>query len=450
MASERALKIRIAASVAALMALSACVPPAASSPRVLVLCALAAAIPAWTLRRALSRLTLRQSTPLFREVGPVGLLTPLRGGGSPDGAASDPEGTDPQALTPLPAGNAEAALTPDRRALLDAAQSLEARLEHAPIALFSIERLSGPGAVTPVNASARRMLAPGRARDPRQLMDLLAAQPTARRALVSFDTERGPERALASVAALTVEGAGQRLAALMPVESELEAEAMNAWRQLVHVLTHEIMNSLTPVASLSRTARDLLAEVQADLAPDVSGDLGTALDAIARRAASLVEFVASYRSLSTVPQARPERVHLGELFARLSMLMAPQWEVRRGSAEFSVEPASLDVMVDPGQLEQALINLLKNAAEATADLPHPQVRVHARLSRGGRLRIDVADNGPGVPDDMLAHIFTPFFSTKRQGRGIGLAMVRHLAHANGGMVRYAKPVGGGARFVVTF
>jgi C4-dicarboxylate-specific signal transduction histidine kinase len=218
----------------------------------------------------------------------------------------------------------------------------------------------------------------------------------------------------------------------------------------VQVLTHEIMNSLTPVASLSRTAFDLLAEAQAELPQDVNADLGTALDAIARRAASLVEFVGSYRSLSTVPPAQPEPVPVSELFARLSMLMAPQWQARGGRAEFTVEPASLELMADPGQLEQALINLLKNAAEATSATPQPQLLVSARLSRGGRLRLEVADNGPGVPDDMAAHIFTPFFSSKKQGRGIGLAMVRHLVHANGGMVRYAKRVGAGARFLITF
>jgi C4-dicarboxylate-specific signal transduction histidine kinase len=282
------------------------------------------------------------------------------------------------------------------------------------------------------------------------LHQLLAAHPADRRELLVFDTERGPERALVSVAVLTVQGDTQRLAALMPVESELEAEALNAWRQLVQVLTHEIMNSLTPVASLSRTACDLLEEARTKLAQDVSSDLGTALDAIARRAASLVEFVTSYRSLSSVPQAQPERVHLRALFARLATLMAPQWQARGGRAEFSVEPASLDLMVDPGQLEQALINLLKNAAEATGASAQPQVQVSARLGRGGRLRIEVADNGPGVPDQMAAHIFTPFFSTKKRGRGIGLAMVRHLVHANGGMVRYAKPVSAGARFIITF
>jgi C4-dicarboxylate-specific signal transduction histidine kinase len=111
---------------------------------------------------------------------------------------------------------------------------------------------------------------------------------------------------------------------------------------------------------------------------------------------------------------------------------------------------TLELMADPGQLEQALVNLLQNAAEASVTQAAPQVTVAARLVRGGRLRIDVCDNGPGVPDQLAADIFTPFFTTKAKGSGIGLAMVRQLIHRNGGAVRYAKAVGGGARFVITF
>lgn len=419
MASERGLQLAIAGGTLALMALSAAAVPAAQSaqaPRWLALCALGAVAAAAVVWRGVRRLVRRAA-----------VATPAAANGGDD-----------------------ALLTPDRRALLDTAQALEAHLEHAPIALF---RIDGAGAVTALNAGARRLLAPGRASDPSQLLQLVAAQPSQGRTLIRYDTERGAERALVSVAALTVQGDSQRLAALMPVESELEAEAMQAWRQLVQVLTHEIMNSLTPVASLSRTACDLLAEGSAQGAgPDTETmvDIATALDAIARRAASLVDFVGSYRTLSAVPPPQPERVRLQDVFARLSALIAPQWQARGGTAVFSVEPASLDVMADPGQLEQALINLLKNALEAAEGRERPGVTVQARLGKGGRLRIEVADNGCGVPDDLAAHIFTPFFSTKKQGRGIGLALVRQLVHANGGMVRYARPVGQGARFIMSF
>ncbi|QBI04265.1 sensor histidine kinase [Pseudoduganella albidiflava] len=407
MASERGMRFGVLAAAGTLAGLGACAASVADSPRLLVLCGLGAAAATVVLWRCLGKLRL----PVARPESPV-----------------------PAAAWPASAS----------------VLALEARLEHAPIALFHIDGLTGPDTVAPVNANARRLVAPGRASDPEALYELLAAQPADERRLVSFDTERGLERALVAVSTLTVQGDGQRLVALMPVESQLEAEALNAWRQLVHVLTHEIMNSLTPVASLSRTAHDLLGELSADLPADASEDLSTALDAIARRAASLVDFVSSYRSLSTLPQAQPERVHLGRLFARLAALVGPHWQARGGSAEFSVEPASLEVMVDPGQLEQALINLLKNASEATAQVASPRATITARLGRGGRLRIEVCDNGPGVPVDLAPHIFTPFFSTKKQGRGIGLAMVRQLVHGNGGTVRYARSVSNGARFIVSF
>jgi signal transduction histidine kinase len=342
------------------------------------------------------------------------------------------------------------ALSIDQQGLVDNALAYESRLEHAPIALFRIDGAAGEGRTVPMNANARKLVAPGRAVDPHALYRQLAALPVHQRGMIGFDTERGGERALVSVAALALQGQQQRLAALMPVESELEAEALNAWRQLVHVLTHEIMNSLTPVASLSRTARDLLDEFRDALPADAGADLVTALDAISRRADSLVAFVNSYRSLSNVPEPAPEHVRVAELFARVAALVGPGWKARGGRVEFSVEPASLELVVDPGQLEQALINLVKNAADATAQVADPQALVTARLVRGGRLRIEVSDNGPGVPDDLVAHIFTPFFTTRKQGSGIGLAMVRQLVHGNGGTVRYAKSVSAGARFVISF
>ena len=429
MASERALKLGVAAGVAGLMILAVAADGLSPTPepRRIVLCCLLALMPATLIWRCLRRLAPR--APRDERDQRTARFAPGIGNGTGDGSA-----------------------VARQRELADAMQVLEARLEHAPIALFRIQHAAGAGEVAPLNASARRLLAPGRASAPQDLHQQLADQAAGQRRLIGFDTERGIERALVAVSVLTLQGTPQRLAALMPVESELEAEALNAWRELVQVLTHEIMNSLTPVASLSATACGLLDEVAAGLPADIHADLGTALDAISRRAASLVDFVGSYRSLSTVPQAQPQRVLLEELFERLSALLAPQWHALGGKLKFSVEPASLEVMVDPGQLEQALINLLKNAAEAltAASTAAPHAQVSARLSRGGRLRIEVADNGPGVPDALAAHIFTPFFSTKKQGRGIGLAMVRHLVHANGGTVRYARSVSAGARFMLTF
>ncbi|NHZ33277.1 sensor histidine kinase [Massilia rubra] len=353
-------------------------------------------------------------------------------------------GLSAQAVAPL---EVAVGLSQDQMLLAARVLALESQLEHAPIALF---RIDSAHSAEPLNANARRLLAPGRASDLDALRRTLAGLAPGRRSMIDVDTEQGVERALATASALSVEGKPQRLVALTPMENELAAEAMQAWQKLVHVLTHEIMNSLTPVASLSHSARDMVQGVRASLPAEVADDLALALDAIGRRAASLTHFVSGYRALASVPPAAPQRVVVQEMFARLSVLIAPAWHARGGSADFRVEPGSLELMADPGQLEQALVNLLQNAAEASAPGKAPQVTVSAKLARGGRLRIDVCDNGPGVPDEVIADIFTPFFSTKSKGSGIGLAMVRQLVHRNGGAVRYARSIGGGARFIITF
>ncbi len=332
----------------------------------------------------------------------------------------------------------------------------EALLEHAPVALW---HQSAQGQVLPLNNAARRLVAPGGATDS---VDLLArlAQPreqSAGHSLFSFESERGSERCLLAGRDLVLGQVPERLLALMPIESELEAETLKAWRQLVHVLTHEIMNSLTPISSLSRTARELLEE-QGGASQEDRHDLTLAMDTIARRADSLASFVGNYRRVSELPEPKLEPVRLSELFARLEKLSAADWVARGGTAVFEVEPASLTLMADAGQLEQALLNLIKNAAQATAGQASPQLSVRARLVRGGRLSIEVRDNGPGVPPGLENDIFLPFFSTKPMakpgaaegGQGIGLAVVRNLVHGMGGSVRHVKPVSGGAAFVLSF
>jgi len=346
------------------------------------------------------------------------------------------------AAIPMPKGEAPSASEGLRQQLAQQTLLAETRLEFAPIALFRMPGLDA------LNASARRLLAPGRAADRDALAASLSKLAAGQRVMVDFDTGAGRERALACANMLTLDGRAEQLVALMPMEDELTSEAMQAWQKLVQVLTHEIMNSLTPVASLSRTSRELLADAQ--LPAELASDLDTALDAISRRAVSLAQFVSGYRALAMVPEAQAQTIELRALFERVKALAAPAWLERGGMLLASIEPETLQLRADPGQLEQALVNLLQNAAEATAGVRLPQATLSASLARGGRLRIEVADNGPGVPDKIAAQIFTPFFSTKPKGSGIGLALVKQLAHRIGGTVRYTRTVAGGARFVLTF
>ncbi|WMW81151.1 ATP-binding protein [Undibacterium cyanobacteriorum] len=324
---------------------------------------------------------------------------------------------------------------------------LESRVEHAPIALFAV-RTDQPE-IRPLNGNARRILAPGRSSNTEQLFEQIRSNTSGKRAMILFETEQGLERALLASSDIYLHGEQQTMVALMPVESELQLEAQNAWLKLIHVLTHEIMNSLTPVTSLSRTAQDLLSDCKTQLQTPDFDDLHTALDAIHRRARGLVEFVSSYRSLSNVPTPKPEQVPIHDFLNRLAALSNHQWHQRNGRIIITCEPSNLCAVFDPNQLEQAFINLIKNAEEATAQSEHPELQIHAKLTRGNRLRIEISDNGPGVPEDLIPQIFTPFFSTKERGSGIGLALVRQLIQGNGGTVRYAQRLQGGALFIIS-
>ncbi len=315
---------------------------------------------------------------------------------------------------------------------------LDAALEHAPLALWRLTTGAPPLAL---NAAARRLIAPGRAAEPAALLALLEADPGRR--VVTLPTEHGQERAVLAVSALTVQGQPWRLAALAPIESELETEALAAWRQLVQVLTHEIMNSLTPIASLAGSAPALLEAGEHE-------ELQAALATLARRAAHLQAFVERYRSVSQPPAPTLADTPLLPLLKAVQRLVAPAWEAAGGRVELSVEPESLALRTDAAQLEQVLINLAQNALQACAGRPAPELQIEARLSRGARLRLTVADNGPGVAPGLESRIFTPFFTTREGGSGVGLAVVRQLVHGLGGTVRHAKRPGGGACFVLTF
>jgi C4-dicarboxylate-specific signal transduction histidine kinase len=267
---------------------------------------------------------------------------------------------------------------------------------------------------------------------------------TAQSGPVVLDTERGSERWQLRRQPLALGGQDQTLLVLVPLEHELETESLLAWQQLVQVLTHEIMNSLTPIKSLSQTAVTLLGE------PGAEGELRTALEAIAHRAESLSGFVGTYRRVSQWPAPAMAPVELRGLFARLQQAVGPAWAARGGEATFELASPSLCLQADEGQLEQAMLALLRNAEQATEGQVAPRLWVQARQGRGGRLQISVRDNGPGVPAGLEREVFLPFFSAREGGQGIGLTVVRRLVHAMGGRVRHVRPLEGGAAFVLSF
>jgi len=220
-------------------------------------------------------------------------------------------------------------------------------------------------------------------------------------------------------------------------------------------LTHEIMNSITPVTSLAATASDVVDDVLVkvrDKEPieDDLLDLHDAIKTVARRSDSLVQFVDSYRQITRLAPPEKKRINLADLFATVVQLA--EAECPHENVEFLIEirPSELDVYADRDLLEPVLINLLRNAWQATESVGKPSIALRGRLNRRHNVVIEVADNGPGVPAKDATKIFVPFFTTRESGSGVGLALARQVMIAHGGFIRVGNSDAGGAVFSLTF
>ena len=250
-------------------------------------------------------------------------------------------------------------------------------------------------------------------------------------------------------------GRREMLISMQDIQSELDSAQLQAWQELVRVLTHEIMNSITPIASLAKTAAELsreTASVHTDNPALVSelSDICDASEAVARRSDGLTQFVGSYRRLTRLPTPQLKTLNLSEVFTQINTLLAQDWQAKNIALTIRIKPQNLQLKADQSMLEQILINLLHNAQHALAQVSHPEVVLAASLNVRGRVVIDVADNGPGVPESLAKKIFVPFFTTKREGSGVGLALTRQVMLAHGGHVKVARSESGGALFSLVF
>ncbi|THD61342.1 ATP-binding protein [Phenylobacterium sp.] len=331
-----------------------------------------------------------------------------------------------------------------------ARRTLQAFLDQAPTPLVSWR----PGEpASAVNRAARRLfrtddVLTGPAGE--AVAEALRASPDVRRTVRL--TEAGIARtyaiSIADVTGMGVTGAegALRLAALTDIEAELQAAEAAALRELLQVLSHELMNSLTPLASLAQSAAEVLADGRAqDLAV-----ARTSVAVIARRAEGLHRFVEAYRRLARLPPPAPRRVSVAELLAEAAQLFETRWAAQGVRLELVPPRPDILIRLDPDLTAQALLGLLTNAAEAAlaGGRSPPTVRLSAQASGAGAA-IAVSDNGPGVPADQAAEIFRPFFTTKPEGAGIGLALARQAVVSQGGQL-LLEPSDEGASFLLAF
>ncbi len=336
---------------------------------------------------------------------------------------------------------------------------LRALIEHIPVPLLTVHN---DDTITLQNNAARRLFGAAhvtRLNDLRQFGanfgDSVADAVPGRRELVTFAVEDIEYQLTLATTEIVTAGERDRLISLQDIQSELDVTQAQAWQDLVRVLTHEIMNSITPVTSLAKTATELVEDVrdknQRDepIASDLE-DLHSAIGTVARRSDSLVQFVDSYRQLTRLAPAEKKRIAISDLFDAVSRLSAAEWPDGEVAFSITVTPPGLDVYADRDLVEPVLLNLLRNAVQATANVSQPNIQIAGRINRRGNVVLEVSDNGPGVPNDMASKIFVPFFTTKEEGSGVGLALARQIMIAHSGFVTLGKSETGGARFSLIF
>ena len=223
------------------------------------------------------------------------------------------------------------------------------------------------------------------------------------------------------------------------IETELEEKEMEAWQRLIRVLTHEIMNSITPISSLAGTVTTILSNNN-KFDEEVVEDIKEAISTIKKRSEGLIHFVDNYRTLTKVPKPDFKIFQVKELFRNIEKLMLQQFSEKGIKFLRKVDPETLEVTADSEQIEQVIINLMINSIYALEGNENPCITLLANLDEKGKVLIKVIDNGPGIPEEAVEKIFIPFFSTKKSGSGVGLSLSRQIMRSHGGNIRVnSKP-----------
>lgn len=236
---------------------------------------------------------------------------------------------------------------------------------------------------------------------------------------------------------LRIRGIDVKLITLQNIQPELQKQELEAWQNLTRVLRHEIMNSITPISSLTSTLREVLDHDMVrkgdhyELKDEGADDLREGLSTIENRSRGLIKFIDAYREYTSLPKPSMTTVRLRDLLDKVAQLMRPELKKTRINFYYECTSDYLTIQADAEMIEQVLINLLKNAVEALAETPEPKLLMVGRYDENA-VKIEVIDNGPGIIREALEHIFVPFYTTKRTGSGIGLSLSRQIMQMHNG------------------
>ncbi|HHU25066.1 MAG TPA: GHKL domain-containing protein [Bacteroidales bacterium] len=265
--------------------------------------------------------------------------------------------------------------------------------------------------------------------------------------------ESGMMRLSLQATSFVNQGTALRVISIHDIRHELDAKELESWQKLIRVLTHEIMNSITPITSLSETLLKYYIPGgytaggtvdEKTIANTVKG-----LKVINERGVGLIRFVESYRKLTRLSKPVLKPVALKGLIEHLLVLLENEPDFHRIHFLVEIDPVDASIDVDEAQMSQVFINLIKNAMQAVEGVDSPKIVISANYTESGLFEVNIVDNGPGISPEVMEQIFVPFFTTKESGSGIGLSLSRQIMKNHGGSIE-ATSSPGHTRFVLKF
>ncbi|SMD45351.1 Histidine kinase-, DNA gyrase B-, and HSP90-like ATPase [Aquiflexum balticum DSM 16537] len=258
-------------------------------------------------------------------------------------------------------------------------------------------------------------------------------------------------------ASFKMEGHSWTLLSFQNIKSELQKNELQAWQNLTRVLRHEIMNSMTPIASLANSLGTILEEdIQEkengvlELEKETYLDLSEGLETISKRSVGLVDFVNAYRDYTNIPQPDLKRFSVHELFENICVLLKEELLLHDIKLIPKIQPSDLEIIADQSLVQMILINLIKNAKEAMSDAKNRTILLTAGTDNQSVPYIQVTDHGEGIVPEAIERIFVPFFTTKKTGSGIGLAISRQIMNMHKGSLDVESVVGEKSVFTLRF
>jgi len=288
-------------------------------------------------------------------------------------------------------------------------------------------------------------------RDHELYIQIIALTPS-ERVISTIHREKNNLKIVLSATAFKTDDLTFKLIAFQNVNEALEETEAKAWQKLLSVMTHEIMNSVAPIASLANTLQSRLKQLAAEtpISSVIVEDLELGVETIRKRSEGLLKFTETYRNLNKITKANLAKVYISELFENIHRLMQPTLLQKNIEAIIILKEPLLSVEIDAGLIEQVLINLILNAIDAVKSNPDPKIILSAYTDNDNKIIIKIADNGTGMDEEVLDKIFVPFFSTKKNGNGIGLSLCKQIMLVHKGSITVQSIENEGTAFYLRF